>query len=97
MANLETSKKEESKSVMVSVRISAEEEATLKKAAGQRGESISKFVRDAALGKCSPLVADLSLFQTTETVVGGNLAFVMDDNQSGLIPKTASGPFFLMH
>lgn len=97
MADFETSKKEESKSVMVSVRISAEEELALKKAAELKGESVSKFVRDAALGRCAPLAVELGVFHTTETVVGGNLAFVLDDNGSGLIPKTTSGPFLLMH
>lgn len=97
MPDSEVWKKEDSKKMMVSVRVSAEEELALRKAAAQKGESISKFVRDAALGRCAPLVAELNWYETTGTVVGGNLAFVMDDNSRSLIPKTPDGPFLMMH
>jgi hypothetical protein len=79
------------RTAMVSVRLSREEEEQLRLEASEQGESLSQFIR-GVLGRRSDAgtgVADVTLYPTTTTVVGGGLALEADD---GVLTLRTSRP-----
>lgn len=74
---------------MVSVRLSREEEEQLRAEASEHGESLSQFIRGVLSRRteASPGAADVTLYPTTSTVVGGGLALEADDGV--LTPRTS--------
>jgi hypothetical protein len=74
---------------MVSVRLSREEEEQLRLEANEQGESLSQFIRGVLRRRSDTGsgVADVTLYPTTATVVGGGLALEADDGV--LVPRTS--------
>jgi hypothetical protein len=77
------------RTAMVSVRLSREEEEQLRAEAAKHGQSLSQFIRDVlrSRGGDDSGVADVTLYPTTATVVGGGLALEADDGV--LAPRTS--------
>lgn len=74
---------------MVSVRLSREEEEQLCVEAAKQGQSLSQFIREVLRnrGGDDSGVADVTLYSTTATVVGGGLA--LEANDGVLAPRTS--------
>lgn len=72
-----------------SVRLSREEEEQLRVEAAKQGQSLSQFIREVLRnrGGDDSGVADVTLYSTTATVVGGGLALEADDGV--LAPRTS--------
>jgi hypothetical protein len=77
-----------SRTSMVSVRLSREEAEELRAEAARSGKTLSQFVRDVALQRSRQAsdAVDLRLYPVSTTTIAGGLAIEARDGQ--LVPKT---------
>lgn len=76
---------------MMSVRLAPEEEELVRAAAAEKGESISTFIREAALGRCGVGASAHISFAPTTTVSAG-MAF--QSGEDGIIrAKPSTGAY----
>jgi hypothetical protein len=80
---------ESSRKAMVSIRLSPEEEATLKAEAAAAGETLSQYVRDLLIRHkdADSEAVDYRLYPVSSTGTAGSLALEAVDGS--LVPKTA--------
>lgn len=80
---------EPSRTSMISVRLSREEEEALRAEANENGESLSQFIRDVLRQRSEARrgTADVRLYPVSNSVVAGGLAFEAEDGS--LLPRTS--------
>jgi hypothetical protein len=75
---------------MVSVRLSPEEERAVREAAGERGESVSSFIRNVVLAEVRPALA-APLSAATSSSVTRTVGLTLEYVEGGkLMPRSAS-------
>lgn len=80
------------RSTMLSIRLDPAEQAALRNEAARRGETVSQYVRDAALRRVKPPRAvDVNTLANPITAVVGSPALVLEDGH--LLPSSTT-PFF---
>jgi hypothetical protein len=80
---------EPTRTAMVSVRLSREEEEELRAEANENGESLSQFIRDVLRRRSEGLhgTADVRLYPVSSSVVAGGLA--LEAENGSLVPRTS--------